>query len=84
MKLRLTASTSQLKNPEKQYQNNSITLRPREKTVLFTPSRQAQLIKASGLEDSETATVYRFGLMVHAMRVSGEITVLTVMENSFI
>lgn len=73
-----------MKNPEKQYQNNSITLRPREKTVLFTPSRQAQLIKANGLEDSETATVYRFGLMVHGMRVSGEITVLTVMENSFI
>jgi signal recognition particle GTPase len=73
-----------LKNPEKQYQNNSITLRPREKTDLFTPSRQAQLIKGSGLEASETATVYRCGPMVHAMRASGEITVLTVMENSFI
>jgi hypothetical protein len=73
-----------LKNPEKQYQNNSITLRLREKTVLFTPSRQAQLIKGSGLEASETAMVYRCGLMVHATRASGEITVLTVMENSFI
>jgi hypothetical protein len=73
-----------LKNPEKQYQNNSITLRLREKTVLFTPSKQAQHIKASGLEDSETGTVYRFGLMVLVTRVSGEITVLTVMENSFI
>ena len=71
-----------MRNPEKQYQNNSITLRPREKTDLFTLSRQEQHIKASGLEDSETATVYRFGLMVLVTRGSGEITVLTVMENS--
>jgi hypothetical protein len=30
------------------------------------------------------ATVYRFGLMVHVMRASGEKTVLMVKENSFI
>jgi hypothetical protein len=30
------------------------------------------------------ATVYRFGLMAHALRASGEKTMLKVKENSFI
>jgi len=83
-KLRLTANTSQLKNPERQYQNNSITLRPRERTVPFTLSRLVQLTRANGLADSETAMECRFGLMVLAMRASGETTEHMVMENSFI
>ena len=73
-----------MKNPERQYQNNSIILRLSERTVLFTLSRQGQHTKVNGLEDSETAMVYKFGLTVHAMKASGKTTALMVMENSFI
>jgi hypothetical protein len=43
-----------------------------------------QLIKDNGLEDSETASVFKNGLMVHVIRASGDKIVLMVKENPFI
>lgn len=80
----MTVNTSQWMNQKRLSQSIISTIpRPRGKIDQPILSGQGQHTLASGLEASETALVYKCGLIMRGMRVSGKTTGHMARENSF-